>query len=85
MYLTVHAQTMQQLRNSESIVLTIDGLSNIKHQQVFNVMACNPLPYFVDRFEMGTIAESAKNLVKKVKEQKAILQNEIIAASGFIL
>lgn len=46
------------------VVYTVDGLTNVRHESVFNLMACTPIPHFLESFSLESSQESSENLFK---------------------
>ena len=46
------------------IVFTVDGLTNVRHESVFNLMACTPIPHFLESFTLEGAQETSENLFK---------------------
>ena len=83
-YLKCHRNVL--LANTPSlgkmIVLTCDGMTNLAHRSVFNIMICTPLPYFFASFRLMGEEESANKLFTKLSQARAQLEQELRAHSA---
>jgi hypothetical protein len=52
------------------ICLTLDGATNIQGKQVINMMACDPMAFFLEHFTMELRRESVDNLYCKLMDCK---------------
>ncbi|HYN44968.1 MAG TPA: hypothetical protein VER35_03130, partial [Candidatus Limnocylindrales bacterium] len=70
---------MASLKSSygKTIVITCDGLTNVNHKSVFNIMVCTPLPLFFDSFQLDGQEESADKLFIKIKTAKTQIEEEL--------
>ena len=45
-----------------ALCFTIDGLTDVKKRSVFNLMACAPMPYYLNFFRLNRLKESSQKL-----------------------
>ena len=60
---------------------TLDGATSKAGKQVLNVLACGPMAYFIEHFDMNLQRESSKNLFSKLlscqKRLRLLMKNAI--------
>ena len=74
-----HKETILRLQqdNGKLICLTCDGLTNIKNRSIFNLMACTPLPFFFDSFQLDGKEESSLKLLAEILSLKKRILEEL--------
>ncbi len=69
-YTNIMAEVVRNLKQFVMICLTLDGTTNVQGKQIINMMACEPMAFFLEHFSMELRRESAENLYEKVIDCK---------------
>ena len=79
-FLDSHQQMLTEFRPAvgKMIVLTCDGLTNVNHESVFNLMICSPFPFFFASFHLNGAEESAEQLLRQLRCAKSQLEVELV-------
>jgi len=85
-YLDIHNEIFEKLHESCAIVISTDGWTDVNSTSVFNIMACNPLPYFIFSHYPDDSKEKSENLRDSIlKARETIISRFSVSDNSTIL
>jgi hypothetical protein len=76
-YSAIMHEVLRRITQWNLICITLDGATNVLGKQVINLMACGPLAFFLEHFNMELRRESAAHLFDKLVDCKHRLRASI--------